>query len=213
MISELKAYGIEGPLIRWITNFLSNRIQRVVVNNEMSTWSTISSGIPQGSVLGPTFFVVFINDIPDSINSTVNIFADDTKLFRSVTSEEEHVVLQSDLDMLADWSETWQLKFNASKCKVLHIGQHDTNYEYYLGNSKLENTTMEKDLGVIMDEELKFHNHVAQAAKKASGVLATIGNTRVSVAYYSFYDNIQLYELNLFNLIYLINLFIIYLMK
>ena len=117
-------------------------------------------------------------------------------LFRSVTSEEEHVVLQSDLDMLADWSETWQLKFNASKCKVLHIGQHDTNYEYYLGNSKLENTTMEKDLGVIMDEELKFHNHVAQAAKKASGVLATIGNTRVSVAYYSFYDNIQLYEMN-----------------
>ena len=143
----------------------------------MSTWSTISSGIPQGSVLGPTFFVVFINDIPDSINSTVNIFADDTKLFRSVTSDEEHVVLQSDLDMLADWSETWQLKFNASKCKVLHIGQHDTNYEYYLGNSKLENTTMEKDLGVIMDGELKFHNHVAQAAKKASGVLAQIRRT------------------------------------
>ena len=177
LISKLKAYGMEGPLIRWITNFLSNRIQRVVVNNEMSTWSTISSGIPQGSVLGPTFFVVFINDIPDSINSTVNIFADDTKLFRSVTSEEEHVVLQSDLDMLADWSETWQLKFNASKCKVLHIGQHDTNYEYYLGNSKLENTTMEKDLGVIMDGELKFHNHVAQAAKKASGVLAQIRRT------------------------------------
>ena len=113
-VSKSKAYGMEGPLIRWITNFLSNRIQRVVVNNEMSTWSTISSGIPQGSVLGPTFFVVFINDIPDSINSTVNIFADDTKLFRSVTSDEEHVVLQSDLDMLADWSETWQLKFNAS---------------------------------------------------------------------------------------------------
>ena len=120
LISKLKAYGMEGPLIRWITNFLSNRIQRVVVNNEMSTWSTISSGIPQGSVLGPTFFGVFINDIPDSINSTVNVFADDTKLFRSVTSDEEHVVLQSDLDMLADWSETWQLKFNASKCKVLH---------------------------------------------------------------------------------------------
>ena len=177
LISKLKAYGMEGPLIRWITNFLSNRIQRVVVNNEMSTWSTISSGTPQGSVLGPTFFVVFINDIPDSINSTVNIFADDTKLFRSVTSDEEHVVLQSDLDMLADWSETWQLKFNASKCKVLHIGQHDTNYEYYLGNSKLENTTMEKDLGVIMDGELKFHNHVAQAAKKASGVLAQIRRT------------------------------------
>ena len=63
------------------------------------------------------------------MNSTVNIFADDTKLFRSVTTDEEHVVLQSDLDMLADWSETWQLKFNASKCKVLHIGQHDTNYQ------------------------------------------------------------------------------------
>ena len=177
LISKLKAYGMEGFLIRWITNFMSNRIQRVVVNNEMSTWSTISSGIPQGSVLGPTFFGVFINDIPDSINSTVNVFADDTKLFRSVTSDEEHVVLQNDLDMLADWSETWQLKFNASKCKVLHIGQHDTNYEYYLGNSKLENTTMEKDLGVIMDGELKFHNHVAQAAKKASGVLALeLGN-------------------------------------
>ena len=93
LISKSKADGIEGPLKRWITNFLSNHIQRVVVNNEMSTWSTISSGIPQGSVLGPTFFVVFINDIPDSINSTVNIFADDAKLFRSFTSTEEHDVL------------------------------------------------------------------------------------------------------------------------
>ena len=101
---------------------------------------------PQGSVLGPTFFVVFIYDIPDSINSTVNIFADDTKLFRSVTFEEEHEVLQRDLDFLADWSETWLLKFNASKFKVLHIGQHDTNYGYYISNSILEITTMEKDL-------------------------------------------------------------------
>ena len=120
---------------------------------------------------------MFINDIPGSINSTVNIFADDTKLFRSVTSEEEHDVLQSNLDMLADWLETWQLKFNASKCKVLHIGQHDINYEYYLGNSKLEITTIEKDLGVIMDGELKFHNHVGQAAKMANGVLAQIRRT------------------------------------
>ena len=85
LISKLKAYGKEGPLIRWITNLLSNRIQIVVVNNEMSTWSAISSDIPQGSVLVQTFFVVFINDIPDSINSTVDIFVDDTKLFRSIT--------------------------------------------------------------------------------------------------------------------------------
>ena len=106
-------------------------------------------------------------------------------------------MLQNDLDMLADWSETWQLKFNASKCIVLHIGQHDTNYEYYLGNIKLENTTMEKDLGVIMDGELKFHNHVAQAAKKASRVLAqirrTMGPWHVTMKLLSLYSTKELF--------------------
>ena len=108
LISKLKAYALwhRGSSLKMDNNFLSNRIQRVVVNSEMSTLSAISSGIPQGSVLGPTFFIVFINDIPDSINSTVNIFAGDTNLFRSITSEEEHEVLQRDLNLLADWSET-----------------------------------------------------------------------------------------------------------
>ena len=116
------AYGIGGPLKAWTKDFLLDRKQQVVVNGKLSYWSIVLSGIPQGSVLGPILFVIFINDLPDQIRNTVKIFVEDTKIFRALHEPEDYSYLQVDLDRLVEWSQLWQLHFNNSKCKVLHIG-------------------------------------------------------------------------------------------
>ena len=156
---------------------MSGREQRVVVNGNLSSWASILSGIPQGSVLGPILFVVFINDLPDVVRSSVKIFADDTKLFRALRSSEDKVKLQQDLDSLMEWSQKWQLGFNESKCKVLHLGSANERMKYQMGASTLETTTNEKDLGVIIDEQLKFHQHVTTAVNKASRMLGLVRAT------------------------------------
>ena len=94
LLSKLKAYGIIGKYYNWIRDFLSNRRQRVIVGNEKSEWEPVKSGIPQGSVLGPLMFVIFINDLPDAVSSTIKIFADDTKMYRQINSDEDRKMLQ-----------------------------------------------------------------------------------------------------------------------
>ena len=132
------------------------------MNRKLSSWEEILSGIPQGSVLGLILFVIFINDLPDEVMCTAKIFADDTKLFHCINSQEDRVLLQDDLNRLVEWSRQWQMSFNASKCKVLHIGpsNHQTQ-EYSMNSTSLEPTTDEKDLGVTIDQDLKFHLHVS----------------------------------------------------
>ena len=108
-------------MLQWIDASLSGRRQRVVVNGSKSTWAKVTSGIPQGSVLGPLLFVCFINDMPCVVASPVHLFADDTKLYRGVTTLEDHKALQDDLTNLEDWSTKWNLCFNSNKCKVMHV--------------------------------------------------------------------------------------------
>ena len=119
-------------VLEWIQDFLSVRRQRVVVNGKLSSWADILSGIPQGSVLGPILFVIFINDLPDVVSSTAKIFADDTKLFRAIRIVEDHEVLQQDLDNLVEWSNKWQLGFNETKCKSLHLGSSNQRLNYQM---------------------------------------------------------------------------------
>ena len=157
LLSKLDAYGIGGPLKAWAKDFLLDTKQRVVVNGKLSSWSLVLSGIPQGSVLGPILFVIFINDLPDQIRSTVKIFADGTKIFRALHDPEDYSYLQDDLDRLVEWSQLRQLHFNDSKCKVLHMGNSNPSHCYTMSNIPLTKTAEEKDLGVIMDNELKFH--------------------------------------------------------
>ena len=111
-INELNSYGIVGNISNWITAFLSNRSQIVRVNGAHSKSSQVISGIPQGSVLGPILFVVYINDLPDAVNSSKFLFADDTKILRQITTRHDSDSLQNDLDSLEDWSERWLLRFN-----------------------------------------------------------------------------------------------------
>ena len=140
------------------------------------------SGIPQGSVLGPILFVLFINDMPEAVESLCLLFADDAKLFRNVNLRDEvsHKLLQRDIEKLAEWSEKWQLPFNTGKCKCLNIGNSDPCQRYRMKGQKLEQISEEKDLGVIVDKELKFHTQSAAATKKANSRLGII---RTSFAY------------------------------
>ena len=147
LLSKLDAYGIGGPLKAWTKYFLLDRKQRVVVNGKLSSWSLVLSGIPLGSVLGPILFVIFINEADD------------------------YSCLQNDLDRLVEWSHLWQLHFNDSKCKVLHMENSNPSHCYTMSNIPLTKTAEEKDLGVIMDNELKFYKHTAYAVKRASKML------------------------------------------
>ena len=114
LISKLESYGISGRVLNWIKNYLNERQQTVSVNGEKSDPVEVLSGVPQGTVLGPLLFVLYINDILDNTKSHGFMFADDTKLFRQVTSKEDALVLQSDINLLDEWSKKWLLSFNKS---------------------------------------------------------------------------------------------------
>ena len=134
----------------------------------------MKSGVPQGSVIGPLLFLLFINDMPNEIKCNIQLFSDDAKIFKTVKNEEDHQDLVKDLDNLENWARLWQMKFNVWKCKVLHLGRRNPRYEYNMGDQTLETTTEEKDLGVIIDEKLKFDKHTEVQANKANKVLGLL---------------------------------------
>ena len=160
------------------------------MGEDSSKWTQVTSGIPQGSFLGPTLFVLYINDLPDSIqnNSTAVIFADDTKLFARTDTSKDKEKLQEDLDCVCKWSSLWLLKFHPDKCKVLSLGYKldetpptfnmVTNSEDGSANQvKLEGTTCEKDIGVHVDDNLSFKDHIYTKVKKANAVMGIIRRT------------------------------------
>ena len=130
LLKKVKAHGIHGNLVDWIGSFLIGRKQRVVVNGKESSWASVVSGIPQGSVLGPILFVIYINDLPDNLRGHVEMFADDTKVYAHIKDPQDGDILQYDLNSLSDWAEKWQLKFNVCKCGVMHYGSQDAPNTY-----------------------------------------------------------------------------------
>ena len=176
LLKKLKNNGIIGKTLAWIEAFLSDREQCVRIEQEYSNWTRVKSGIPQGSVLGPILFVLFINDMPDVVDCLIQLFADDAKIFDRVNLREENSGsrLQSDIDSLSNWSKKWQLPFNVSKCKALHIGSCNPCRRYKMNGKQLAHINEEKDLGVLVDSELKFHKQAAAAVKKANRSLGLI---------------------------------------
>ena len=118
LISKLHAYNIDEKIINWIKYYLSERKQCVEINGQKSEWQEVTSGIPQGSVLGPLLFLIYINDLPDGITSTIYMYADDTKLYREIKSSDDHQILQNDLSKLCTWSKKWLLKFHPKNVHV-----------------------------------------------------------------------------------------------
>ena len=135
LTAKLKAYGIDGNLLKWIESYLVGRKQCVVVNGHSSSWSIINSGVPQGSVLGPLLFNLYVSDIPSLVSSPILFFGDDTKIYRSIHSKE--VFCSYRMMILYYWNGlnyAWQLKFNISKCSLLHLGKPHEYGQYQLNS-------------------------------------------------------------------------------
>ena len=177
LLSKLSSYGIGGYLLEWIKSFLLDRRQIVKVNGVESYSCQVKSGVPQGSVLGPLLFVIYINDLPECIRSTSYLFADDTKVLRKIYSEDDAKLLQADIDILDNWSKKWLLRFHPDKCHVLTIGKFENishTERYKLGNTELEHVFEEKDLGVMIDSDMKFDQHISAKVKKANSIAGLI---------------------------------------
>ncbi len=194
LLLKLKQYGISDKTRCWIQSFLSDRKQRVHIHGNYSKWHEVTSGIPQGSVLGPILFVIFINDLPECVSSEVFLFADDTKLFRDIETEEDVELIQHDLNNLFDWSVEWMLRFHPDKCKVLKIhnkwkdcDSHNYTMKKYDGTiTTLDVVDMEKDIGVNIDNHLLFDKHIQIQVNKANQIVGIIRRTFSSLDHKSF---------------------------
>ena len=181
LMKKLWGYGIRGKIYKWVKEFLTNRTQKVVVDGKKSGSKPVTSGVPQGSVLGPILFVIYINDLPDVIQCFIKLFADDSKLYRRVSKIEHVEILQSCLNRAVTWADIWEMFFNLIKCHHLHIGKNSIGQFYTMesseGTKRLETVTSEKDLGVIIDKSLSFTEHISSKVSVANRNLGLIFRT------------------------------------
>ena len=186
LIYKLDKYGISGNLLKWIKSFLTNRRQRVVLGNVSSDWAPVTSSVPQGSVLGPTLFIIYINDLVDIISSETILYADDTKILKPISNTADRDKLQLDLNNVIGWTEKWLMKLNIDKCKVMHFGKHNQRYIYTLNDYvtgmpiPIVTTEAERDLGIQLTSDLKFSCQCSAAASKANYQLGLLKRTFIS---------------------------------
>ena len=152
----------------------------MVINGEASEWEEELSGVPQGSILGPLLFLIYINDLDIGIMSRLLKFADDTKMYGRVGTNKDTDTLRNDLETLNAWSEKWQMGFNVDKCKVMHLGKKNEQSEYQINGKKLAEITEEKDLGVIISNDLKVGKQCDKAVNKGNQILGLIKRTIIS---------------------------------
>ena len=173
LLHKLEFYGITGDTLAWLKAFLSNRSQQVALNGVLSSPCKVNSGVPQGSVLGPILFLMYINDIADGVQSQLRLFADDCIIYRTINSPEDHKILQQDLNQLSMWAKTWQMEFNVSKCNILRVSHlHTTsNFAYTLYDTKLKSVKEHKYLGIWINEKLSWRTHILYTCNKANRTL------------------------------------------
>jgi len=179
LIYRLKNLGFENDILTWIDRFLANRLQCVTLNGVNSEYSSVVSGVPQGSVLGPLLFLLYINDLPTNLDGhplaksfplphpTLKIFADDIKIYHTITSRDENAHLQCYVDLLSGWCLDWQLQISKEKCAVLHLGSQNPKFIYTLNNNQLPSTDQVTDLGVVIDQKLDYTAHIGALCLKA----------------------------------------------
>ena len=176
LLNKMESMGIGGDILKWTENWLKDRRQRTVLNGSFSEWLEVLSGVPQGSVLGPLLFIIFINDIDGCAENITTLlkFADDTKIGNKVSNAVDQQNLQECLDRLTQWADTWSMTFNTEKCKVLHVGRGNPKYSYKMNGIELEETEKERDIGVIINKDLKPTQQCAEASRRASAILTQI---------------------------------------
>ena len=179
LLDKLKSIGIDGKLLNWIASFLEGRKMQVAVKGQLSNCRPVESGVPQGSVLGPLLFLIYINHIGSNLSSSYKIFADDLKLYACVNPSMSDArpgaaqSMQTDIGTLHRTSESWGLTINRDKCAVLRFARNSRGQappEYFLDGSPLPTCKTHGDLGVLVDDKLKFHEHVSSVAHKAFGL-------------------------------------------
>ncbi len=185
IIDKLRSIGIRGNLLNWVQDFLTGRTMNVSVNHNTSTSRPVLSGVPQGSVLGPLLFLIYINYISNAVQSQCKIFADDLKLYIKVPYNFPEIAdaavsrCQDDINTLFQVSLSWGLTMNPSKCAHLKFHRRiiiadperlQQDYQYYLGDLPIPVLNNASDLGIIVDTSLKFHNHIQTTARKAGGL-------------------------------------------
>lgn len=177
--SKLFSYGISGRTLSWIDSLLCQRRQRVVVNGSVSEWSRVTSDVPQGTVLGPILFNLFINDIVEVVSpgTEIRLFADDCICYRKVSSIVDREILQLDIDRLAVWADTWLMDFSPSKCKTMRVSTKTRNnipYLYHLKGAALDSVKEVKYLGITITHNLRWNKHVADVTRKANQILGLL---------------------------------------
>ena len=177
LMHKLQSFGINCKLLEWLRSYLSNRRQRVVLEGESSEWLPVKSVVPQGSILGPLMFLLFINDMPSVVSSgLVSLFADDAKCFHPINNIGDCLALHGDLDRLYDWSVKWRLVFNIEKCKVLTVSRSRTpvNFNYSINGSVLEKVDSFTDLGVTVSHDLSWGHHISSIISKCNQTLGMV---------------------------------------
>ena len=181
LLTKLAAYGISPTLVAWIESYLTNRRQRVVLGEAVSDWKPATSGVPQGSVLGPMLFIIYVNDLPSIVRSECKLYADDCKILGVVSSKEEAARIQKDLDNISEWASIWGSFLNEEKCVVMHQGPENQEAEYFLNGKALATSSREKDLGIVVTDDLSLSEQVKKAVATANSMLYRIKN---SISYF-----------------------------
>lgn len=173
LISKLSALRLDSLTLSWIRNFLSFLKQFTTVNNYASTPSDVISGVPQGSVLGPLLFLIYINDLPNNISSNIRLFADDCIIYRAINNDGDHLTLQTDLNLISDWCDVWQMSLNSSKCRAMTFSRKhkNSNYSYSIKNDTIVQCSSYKYLGVNLTPNLSWSAHISVICAKASKTL------------------------------------------
>ena len=171
-----QSFHLQDYALKRFVSYLSDRRQRVIVNDKTSHWQPVISGVPEGSLLAPLLFSLFINDLPATITSGCLMYADDVKIFRKITCPSDSQELQHDLDRLTAWSACWGLSLNPSKCKsfTLTLRRAPVQITYNIRGTVLEHVDQIRDLGIVIDSKLTFAQHVDHVVKRANRALGLL---------------------------------------
>ena len=192
LLYKPKSFGISGDLLNLIMHYLTDRSQRVLLNGQCSNWQTILAGVPQGSILGPLVFLIYINDLPDRLKSKIKLFADDTSLFSVVKNKEESASdLTNDLDMISKWAYNWKISFNPDPNKPAHevlFSRKISNTTHSItnfDNVQVQRANHQRHLSITLDEKLNFKSDIDKILTKASKGSTAIKRLRNSLPHKS----------------------------
>ena len=171
----MEHYGVNPNTIRWVENFLKDRTQRVLLEGIFSEPAPVLSGVPQGTVLGPLLFVIYINDLPKYVSpgTEVRLFSDDSAVYRAIKSREDHEILQRAIKSLEQWEADWSMSFHPEKCQLLRITKQrkPSHYVYNIHGVLIDSVKEAKYLGVTIDNKLSWSPHIHAVCKKAHNTL------------------------------------------